>query len=86
MSNTMLPRYSTKKFTDIYDDVNDFMTDYKNIGIPYKINNVQTLTDANAQTGKNNTVNIGKNTNILAKLVAKITSISKNTSIAKTQY
>ena len=50
MSNTMLPRYSTKKFTDIYDDVNDFMTDYKNIGIPYKINNVQTLTDANAQT------------------------------------
>ncbi len=40
--------------------------------------------EANAQTGKNNTVNIGKNTNILAKLAAKITSVAKNTSIAET--
>lgn len=40
--------------------------------------------EANAQTGKTNTINIGKNANIFAKLAAKISSIGKNASTAIT--
>ena len=40
MSNEMLPRYSTKLFSEIYEEVNDFIYDYNNIGIP-KIISVQ---------------------------------------------
>lgn len=43
MSNEMLPRYSTKLFCEIYEEVNDFIYDYNNIGIP-KIISVQTAT------------------------------------------
>lgn len=35
--NRMLPEFDTVKFTDIYDDVTDFLTDYQNIGIPTTI-------------------------------------------------
>lgn len=51
--NSMLPRYSTMKFTDIYDDVETFVDDYKNIGIPYQYTvgttTYQTVTDTNIQ-------------------------------------
>lgn len=50
MSNRMLPEYSTVLFTDVYYKVEDFVNDFKNIGIPYKINNVQTVSDTNIQT------------------------------------
>lgn len=30
----MTPMYSTKKFTEIYESLNDFIYDYNNIGIP----------------------------------------------------
>lgn len=43
MSNEMLPRYSTKLFCEMYEEVNDFIYDYNNIGIP-KIISVQTAT------------------------------------------
>ena len=43
MSNEMLPRYSTKLFCEIYEEVNDFIYDYNNIGIP-KIISVQSAT------------------------------------------
>ena len=49
-SVSMMPQYSTMLFTDIYDNVEDFIADYKNNGIPYKINNVQTLSDTNIST------------------------------------
>ena len=49
-SVSMMPQYSTMLFTDIYDNVEDFVADYKNNGIPYKINNVQTLSDTNIST------------------------------------
>lgn len=53
MSN-MMPQYSTVLFTDVWDDVEDFVNDWKNCGIPYQItvgtSQVQTLTDANIQT------------------------------------
>ena len=48
--NSMIPQYSTNLFSDIYDSVEDFVQDFKNIGIPYKINNVQTVSDTNIQT------------------------------------
>ena len=35
--------YSTKKFTDIYETLNDFIYDYNNIGIP-KIISVENCT------------------------------------------
>ena len=46
----MMPQYSTILFTDVWDDVTDFVSDWKDNGIPYKINNVQTLTDTNVNT------------------------------------
>ena len=46
----MMPQYSTILFTDVWDDVADFVSDWKDNGIPYKINNVQTLTDTNVNT------------------------------------
>lgn len=55
MSN-MIPQYSTMLFTDIWDDVSDFMTDFHNNGIPYVIgqdsqgNDIQSITDTNATT------------------------------------
>ena len=49
MSN-MLPRYDTKLFTEIYDNAEDFVTDYKNSGLydatSGHLNN--SLSDANA--------------------------------------
>ena len=64
MSNQMLPQYSTIKFTDVWDDVESFMDDFHNNGIPYqyttyKINQTtgeeeavttQTISDTSAQT------------------------------------
>lgn len=43
MSTTVIPMYSTKKFTEIYESVNDFIYDYNNIGIP-KIISVENCT------------------------------------------
>lgn len=37
MSNSMIPEYSTIKFTDVWDEVNDFLYDYQNVGIPTTI-------------------------------------------------
>ena len=48
--SSMIPQYSTNLFSDIYDSVEDFVQDFKNIGIPYKINDVQTVSDTNIQT------------------------------------
>lgn len=60
--SSMIPQYSTNIFTDIYPDVETFVNDYKNNGIPYQytysyINSqgqpatatVPTLTDTNVQ-------------------------------------
>lgn len=51
--SSMIPQYSTNIFTDIYDNVEDFVSDYKNNGIPYQYTvgstTVQTLTDTNVQ-------------------------------------
>ena len=40
----MKPRYDTKLFTDIYDDVTKFVTDYQNVGIPTTISNTSATT------------------------------------------
>lgn len=48
MSNSMIPQYSTMLFTDIWNDVSDFMTDFHNNGIIDVTN--QPITDANATT------------------------------------
>ncbi len=40
----MIPQYDTKIFTDIWDNAEDFVYDYKNVGIPY------TISDTNATT------------------------------------
>ena len=47
MSN-MIPQYSTMLFTEVWDDVSDFMTDFHNNGIIDVTN--QPITDANATT------------------------------------
>ena len=51
--NSMIPQYSTNIFTDIYPDVTTFVSDYKNIGIPYQYvvgtTTYQTLTDTNVE-------------------------------------
>ena len=51
--NSMIPQYSTMIFTDIYDNVEDFVADYKNNGIPYQYtvgtNTYQTVSDSNIQ-------------------------------------
>lgn len=51
--NSMIPQYSTNIFTDIYPDVETFVSDYKNNGIPYQYvvgtTTVQTLTDTNVE-------------------------------------
>ena len=54
----MLPQYSTVLFTDVWDDVTEFVADYKNNGIPYQYSyekdgtsvTVQTVSDPNIQT------------------------------------
>ena len=43
MSN-MIPQYDTKIFTDIWEDKDEFLYDYKNVGIP------TTISDSNATT------------------------------------
>lgn len=43
MSN-MIPQYDTKLFTEVWDNVSDFVYDYKNVGIP------TTISDTNATT------------------------------------
>ena len=40
----MIPMYNTKKFTDFYSNVDQFLQDYKNNGLP------TTISDANAKT------------------------------------
>ena len=40
----MIPMYNTKKFTDFYSNVDAFLQDYKNNGLP------TTISDANAKT------------------------------------
>lgn len=44
MSNSMIPQYDTKLFTEIFDDAGTFVYYYKNIGIP------TTISDTNART------------------------------------
>lgn len=41
----MIPQYNTIKFTDAYEDVSEFLTDYANVGIPTTItlDNARTL-------------------------------------------
>lgn len=43
MSN-MIPQYDTKLFTEIWDNVSDFVYDYNHVGIP------TTISDTNATT------------------------------------
>ena len=38
MSNSMIPQYSTEKFTDVWDEASDFVSDYKSSGL-YITNN-----------------------------------------------
>ena len=40
----MIPQYDTKIFTDIWEDKDEFLYDYKHVGIP------TTISDANATT------------------------------------
>ena len=40
----MKPRYDTKLFTEVYDDVTKFVTDYQNVGIPTTISNASATT------------------------------------------
>lgn len=48
--NSMLPNYSTVKFTDVYDNIEDFMNDYKNTSDDF-INGIPNLiSDTNATT------------------------------------
>lgn len=45
MSNVrMLPQYSTVLFTDIWDDVDEFLADYSSVGIPTTISTVNATT------------------------------------------
>lgn len=44
MATEMKAMYNTKTFTEIYDDVNDFLDDYSNIGIPTTISNTNATT------------------------------------------
>jgi len=44
MSSQMFPQYSTVKFTDVWDEASEFISDYKNNGIPTSI------ADASAST------------------------------------
>lgn len=44
MSREMLPQYDTKLMVEIWEDVSDFIYDYKHVGIP------TTISDANATT------------------------------------
>ena len=44
MSREMIPQYDTKIFTDIWDEVDEFLYDYKHVGIP------TTISDSNATT------------------------------------
>lgn len=51
--SSMIPQYSTNIFTDIYPDATTFISDYKNVGIPYQYTvgttTYQTLTDTNVE-------------------------------------
>lgn len=40
----LLPGYSTKLFTEVYDNVSDFLADYNNVGIPAKISQTNATT------------------------------------------
>lgn len=40
----MLPRYDTKLFTEIWDEVSDFLYDYQHVGIPTTISNTNATT------------------------------------------
>lgn len=46
--NSMIPQYSTNIFTDIYPDVETFVSDYRNNGIPWRYS--YTYTNAQGQT------------------------------------
>jgi len=51
--SSMIPQYSTNIFTDIYPDATTFISDYKNVGIPYQYTvgttTYQTITDTNVE-------------------------------------
>lgn len=50
MSSNMIPQYSTVLFTDIYDNVDDFIADYKNESSDF-VNGIPNLiSDTSAQT------------------------------------
>lgn len=50
MSSNMIPQYSTVLFTDIYDNVDDFIADYKNESSDF-VNGIPNLiSDASAET------------------------------------
>ena len=42
--NSMLPQYSTVLFNDIWDNVDDFLDDYANVGIPTSITTLNATT------------------------------------------
>ena len=37
-NNSLYGNFRTRKFTDIYPSVSDFLKDYKNVGIPTSVN------------------------------------------------
>lgn len=47
MSNSMIPKYSTEKFTDVWDNAAEFVSDYKSSGL-YDTNNK--ISDTSATT------------------------------------
>lgn len=47
MSNSMMPKYSTEKFTDVWDNAAEFVSDYKSSGL-YDTNNK--ISDTSATT------------------------------------
>lgn len=44
MSNSMTPQYNTILFTDVWDNVDDFLEDYNGIGIPATISTTSATT------------------------------------------
>lgn len=50
MSTTIIPMYSTKKFTEIFDDYGTFKYHYINCGIPQTIGSDDSVSTSNLQT------------------------------------
>ena len=63
-------RYRNPKFTDVYDNVEDFLADYKDVGIPTSISDESATTLYFLLYGKyGNTVLLGKRRLIFRKLL-----------------